>query len=220
LATPYFQLTFDSVPSTQDVARERLDTLPLLVVAATQTRGRGRTGARWENADRALAASLALPSSDGDRRPLSLTAGVAACRVVGGSSLKWPNDVLVAGGKVGGILVERSAGATVIGLGLNIWWREPPAGFGAVFPEDPGEGAHLELAGLWGAELMDLLVGSEWPREEYLQTCSTIGREITWQPDGAGSAVGVDEVGALVVETEDGVETIHSGGVQHVRSQP
>lgn len=218
LATPYFQLAFDSVPSTQDAARDRFQTLPLLVAAAAQTRGRGRSGAPWENADRAMAASLALPLPDEDRRPLSLTAGVAACRVVSGASLKWPNDVLVGDAKVGGILVERSAGVTVVGLGLNLWWLDPPTGSGAVFAGDPGGDAHLELAALWGAELMDLLVGAEWPRDEYLRLCSTIGRDITWQPGGVGKAVGVNDGGALVVETGSGVETIHSGAVQHVRT--
>lgn len=217
LATPYFQLTFDSVPSTQDVARDRFNTLPLLVVAAAQTRGRGRSGSRWENADRAMAASVALRLPDEDRRPFSLVAGVAASRVVGGSSLKWPNDVLIGKTKVGGILVEQSAGVTVIGLGLNLWWQDPPEGSGAVFGEAPGESAHLELAGLWGAELMDLLVGESWARDEYLQACATIGRNVTWQPNGAGRAVGVGEDGALVVETDAGVETIHSGAVHHLR---
>jgi BirA family biotin operon repressor/biotin-[acetyl-CoA-carboxylase] ligase len=217
LATPYFQLAFDSVPSTQDVARERFQTLPLLVVAAAQTRGRGRNGEPWVNADRAMAASLALRIPDEDRRPFSLTAGVAASRVVDDASLKWPNDVLVDDAKVGGILVEQSAGVTVIGLGLNLWWPDPPAGSGAVFTEDPGDGAHLELAGLWGAELMDILVAPGWPRDEYLRACSTVGRDITWQPGGAGRAVGIGEDGALLVETEEGVEGIYSGAVRHLR---
>lgn len=217
LATPYFQLRFDSVPSTQDVARERFDVLPLLVMAAGQTRGRGRAGTRWENADRAMAVSVAVRLGDEDRRPFSLAAGVAASRVLGDAFLKWPNDVLVDGDKVGGILVEKSAGVTVIGLGLNLWWPDSPPGSGGVFAEDPGPAAHTGLAGLWGAELIDLLVGPGWPREEYLSLCTTLGRDITWQPEGAGRAVGVGEDGSLLVETEAGTESIHSGAVSHVR---
>lgn len=217
LATPYLQRRFDSVPSTQDVARKHYDSLPLLVMAAAQTRGRGRSGAPWANADRAMAVSLAMRFGDCDSRPLSLTAGVAAVRVVPGATLKWPNDVLIDDTKVGGILVEQSAGVTVIGLGLNLWWPDAPSGSGAVFEDDPGGSAHLQLAGLWGAELMDLCVESGWPRTEYLRACVTVGRDITWQPDGAGRAVGVADDGALVVETVAGMETVHSGAVHHVR---
>ena len=57
MATPYFQLRLERVPSTQDVARERLAELPLLVMAGEQSEGRGRSGAGWMTADRALAAS-------------------------------------------------------------------------------------------------------------------------------------------------------------------
>jgi BirA family biotin operon repressor/biotin-[acetyl-CoA-carboxylase] ligase len=217
LATPYFQLSFDSVPSTQDVAREQLGDLPLLVVSARQTRGRGRTGAGWENADRAMAASLALRMPDGARRPLSLIAGVAATRVVEGASLKWPNDVLIGDLKVGGILVEQGGDVAVVGLGLNLWWADPPAGTSGVFDEDPGTSAHRGIAALWGAELMDLLVGEEWPRDEYLAACATLGRDITWQPRGTGRAVGVGEDGSLIVETAGGIEAIRSGAVHHVR---
>ena len=217
LATPYFQLSFDSVPSTQDVAREELGELPVLVVAARQTRGRGRTGAEWENADRAMAASLAIRTSDGDRRPLSLIAGVAATRVVDGASVKWPNDVLVGEAKVGGILVERGGDVAVVGLGLNLWWADPPAGMGGVFDSDPGASAHRAIAGLWGAELMDLLVDVEWPQDEYVAACATLGRDIIWEPGGAGRAVDVGEDGSLMVETAEGIESIHSGAVRHVR---
>lgn len=191
--------------------------LPLLVVSARQTRGRGRTGAEWENADRAMAASLALRVPDGDRRPLSLIAGVAATRVVESASLKWPNDVLVGDLKMGGILVERSRDVAVVGLGLNLWWADPPAGTGGVFDADPGTSAHRDIAGLWGAELMDLLVGGEWPRDEYVAACATLGRDITWEPHGTGRAVGVEDDGALIVETAEGIEAIHSGAVHHVR---
>ncbi|HEX6287126.1 MAG TPA: hypothetical protein VFZ80_06545, partial [Acidimicrobiia bacterium] len=127
LATPYFQLRLESVPSTQDVAREQFDRLPLLVIASSQTHGRGRSGVDWENADRALAASLIFEHDEGDHRPFSLMAGVAAVRSTEGTRLKWPNDVLTEEGlKAGGILVERDRATTVIGLGMNLWWPSPP----------------------------------------------------------------------------------------------
>ena len=217
MATPYFQVRVNRVASTQDVARDRLEDLPLLVLATGQSQGRGRSGAEWLTADRALAASLAFRHSADEDRPLSLMAGVAAVRAASGTSLKWPNDVLRDGVKVGGILVERSDDVTVVGLGLNLWWRSAPAGMGALFSDDPGECEHARIGGLWGAELMELIDGHGWPIDEYRSVCTTIGQEITWEPGGSGRAVDISSDGALVVETVSGRETIHSGAVSHVR---
>jgi BirA family biotin operon repressor/biotin-[acetyl-CoA-carboxylase] ligase len=217
LATPYFQLRLERVPSTQDVARERLGELPLLVIAREQSAGRGRSGAGWMTADRALAASLAWRHGGEDDRPFSLMAGVAAARSIPESTLKWPNDVLVSGRKAGGILVERSADVTVVGLGLNLWWPGVGQGMSALYQSDPGEDAHLEVGSLWGAHLMELIASDGWPIDEYRAVCATLGDDVVWEPQGAGRAVGIDDDGALLVETPEGVGAIHSGAVRHVR---
>ena len=159
MATPYFQIRFDTVASTQDIARERIEKLPILVQAAGQSAGRGRSGSGWDNADRALAASVAIRVSESDRRPFSLMAGVAAVRATDGTVLKWPNDVMAGSAKVGGILVERSDEVVVVGLGMNLWWREPPDGIGALFGEDPGPDRHAEIGGIWAAEFVRTIDG-------------------------------------------------------------
>jgi BirA family biotin operon repressor/biotin-[acetyl-CoA-carboxylase] ligase len=217
LATPYFQLRLERVPSTQDVARERLEDLPLLVLARAQTEGRGRSGADWLTADRAVAASLAFRHDVNEDRPLSLIAGLAAVRATSDTSLKWPNDVMVGETKVGGILVERSDDTTTIGLGLNLWWPQAPEGMGSLHPADPGEEAPAEVGALWGAELMEILDGSGWPIDAYRAACTTLGRDITWDPDGTGRAVDIASDGALVVDTPSGRESIYSGAVRHIR---
>ena len=220
MATPYFQLRLDSVPSTQDVAREKLEELPVLVMTEDQTEGRGRAGDEWMAADRALAVSLAFTCYEDDIRPYSLIAGVAAARVAQGTRLKWPNDVMSDDLKVGGILVERTTDVVVVGLGLNLWWPDPPQGMTGLFSEDPGEDRHIEVAGLWGAEFMQLVDSNGWPVDEYRNLCVTIGMDITWDPDRSGHAVDVAEDGGLVVETAMGSETIFSGVVSHVRFLP
>lgn len=217
MATPYFQLRVDRVPSTQDVARAEIDDLPVLVITAGQSRGRGRSGAEWLNADRALAVSLAFRHDDDDSRPFSLMAGVAAVRATNRTSLEWPNDVMSDDSKVGGILVERSGDVTVIGLGLNLWWPQPPDGVGALFEDDPGGEAHAETGALWGAELMEIIDNPGWPISDYREACRTIGRHITWEPHGAGLAVDVDDLGVLIVDTPGGRATVYSGAVRHVR---
>ena len=218
MATPYLQLRAEEVPSTQDRARAELDRLPVVVMAQRQTAGRGRGGAGWLTAPRALAVSVAFPPAD-DPRPLSLMAGVAAARCLEGVTLKWPNDVMLGDLKVGGILVERS-NEVVVGLGLNLWWPDPPRGFGALHDQDPGPEMHARIGGLWVAELMAMVEAEGWPAGEYRALCATLGRDITWEPAGRGRAVDLAESGELVVEVDGGRMLLTSGAIHHVRDSP
>lgn len=117
--------------STNEVLLKEAPERPVLLAAEEQTAGRGRRGRRWHSAPGAgVTFSLACRV----RRPvrelagLSLVAGVAAARAlrglgVGRAALKWPNDLLADGAKLGGILVEtrgqRGAALAVIGIGIN-----------------------------------------------------------------------------------------------------
>jgi BirA family transcriptional regulator, biotin operon repressor / biotin---[acetyl-CoA-carboxylase] ligase len=217
MATPYRQVRMDSTTSTQDAARQEFTDLPVVVIAAEQTAGRGRTGAEWWNAPRSLAVSVAFRPDAGDRRPFSLMAGVAAARAMPGVDLKWPNDVLVSDRKCGGILVEVSDSVVVAGMGVNLWWPDAPEGAAGLYDSDPGPDRHAEIGALWAAEFLGLLDKPGWPREEYRERCATLGWAITWEPDGSGRAVDVSPDGGLVVETANGLETLHAGRVRHVR---
>ena len=217
MATPYFQLRHDTVPSTQNVARDSLEDLPVLILARSQTEGRGRMGNDWQNADRAVAASLAMRLDPSDRRPLSLIAGIAVVRATDRTSLKWPNDVLLDELKVGAILVERSDDVVVVGLGLNLWWLDPPAGMTALFEEDPGDGCYAEVGALWGAELMRIVDDDGWPIEEYRSICETLGVDVGWEPDNVGRVVDIAEDGGLIVDRDGTTETVFSGEVRHLR---
>ena len=112
-----------SVTSTQDVARP----MPIgsIVVADHQTAGRGRLDRRWESPPgTALLVSFVLRPNPA----LSLAAGVAAAQACGGGvRLKWPNDLLVHGAKVGGILVEMTPATAICGIGINLTWAPPGA---------------------------------------------------------------------------------------------
>jgi len=119
--------------------------------------------------------------------------------------------------KVGGILVERSDEVAVVGLGLNLWWPDPPAGMTALFEEDPGEGRYAEVGALWGAELMRILDEGEWPIDEYRSICETLGVDVGWEPDHVGRAVDIAEDGGLIVDRDGTTQTIFSGEVQHLR---
>lgn len=222
MAPPYSVRHLEVTDSTQDDARAAFVDGPVLVVAHRQQRGRGRSASQWENAPRAMAASLAFaPDWPAESLPLiPLLAGIAAARVVG-CGLKWPNDLMLGEHKVGGILVEASGGVVVAGCGINLWWADAPAGYGAVREEDPGVGAVLETAEAWSAELLGLVEGGPgaWPREEYRERSVTLGRDITWSPEGAGRAIDIAADGGLIVVTHEGRTTLHAGEIRHVRNR-
>jgi len=102
----------------------------VLLAADEQTAGRGRRGRRWHSAPGAgITFSLAVEVKRA-MTGLSLVAGVAAARAlrvlgVEQVALKWPNDLLVDGAKLGGILVETRGRLAVIGIGIN--YRRDPA---------------------------------------------------------------------------------------------
>ena len=145
-------------------------------------------------------------------------AGVAAVRSLPVAiDLKWPNDLLIGGVKVGGILVEQSGGVAVAGMGLNLFWPDPAEGIGAIHDSDPGDEAHRAIGALWAATFFELERSAGWSADEYRRSCATLGQEITWEPNGRGIAAGIDDDGSLLVETSAGVEAIHAGAVRHVR---
>ena len=221
----YETFSLDQTTSTQDEVRRRIGSCPLLVVAGSQTEGRGRSGANWVTAPRALAASLGFrPSWPPSSWPLvTLVAGVAALRALeeraAGITLKWPNDLMRGSDKLGGILTEASGGLVVVGCGANLHWPDPPTGRGAIYSSDPGPAAADGIADRWTQELLALLSypPQDWPYDEYRRLCSTIGEEVTWAPDGRGRAVDVSRQGGLVVATSRGYMTLISGEVSEVR---
>jgi BirA family biotin operon repressor/biotin-[acetyl-CoA-carboxylase] ligase len=139
LPAPFSHVGLDSVGSTNDEARRRVEdgtAADLLVVtAARQTAGRGRRGRVWESPEGNLHASFALAI----RRPLSEAAQIgfvaalslaeALDEVVPGHDVrcKWPNDVLIDGRKVAGMLLESAGdGWLVLGIGVDVADRPAP----------------------------------------------------------------------------------------------
>jgi BirA family biotin operon repressor/biotin-[acetyl-CoA-carboxylase] ligase len=197
-------INLESVASTQDVARD----LPLgsIVIANHQTAGRGRLEHRWEAPPgTALLASFVLAPNP----LLSLAAGVAAAEACDhGVRLKWPNDLLLDGRKVGGILVEATAAKAICGIGINLTWA-------------PEGGSTLNQPRDW---LLDRLRSAldEWssaPAIEVLarwrQLSDTIGRKVRVHlPDRAfeGVAQDINERGELIV---DGT-VVSAGSVTHL----
>lgn len=230
MATPYVTRIEDRVHSTQDYARTEFETTgkvqSVLVIAGAQDAGRGRGANPWWNCPRSMLASLAVTSPAVEQVTLvSLIAGLAAHRTIESqlgitTSLKWPNDVMVGSNKVGGILAERSEDVLVVGCGFNLWWPEAPDGAVGLLDNDPGPQTPIDLAHEWAGRMVTALgaLPDSFDKSDYVAACATIGRHITWTPDGEGRAIGISADGALVVETATGQETIRSGEVSHVRA--
>ena len=133
---------FEELPSTNDLAKElgsKNAPEGSLVVAECQTRGRGRLGREWDSPPGVgLYVSLILrpPLPPSELPQITLTAAVAVVRALRKSTgvapgIKWPNDLLVDGKKLGGILTEMETESDqirylVVGLGLNVNNREFP----------------------------------------------------------------------------------------------
>jgi BirA family transcriptional regulator, biotin operon repressor / biotin---[acetyl-CoA-carboxylase] ligase len=195
-----------------------------LVTASEQTAGRGRQGRTWTAPrGRAILASVVV------RDPphlLPLAAGVAVAEVASravSASIKWPNDVLVGGRKVAGILVEGRPQErwAVVGIGVNV----------AVRDEDLPRELRATATGL-GLEPADVeptlerLVEEldrwlEASDEEVLEGVrardALLGQLVRWA-GGEGEAAGVDCEGQLLVMTEEGQVALKAGEVHLVRS--
>lgn len=111
--------SFESLASTNDTAKE-FD--PYSVIHAhMQTKGRGRNNRSWQSMDGNLFCSIVLPLTN-NASAYSFVAGVALAQTLAHLSprIKWPNDVLIEGKKIAGILLEPSDDKLIIGIGVNV----------------------------------------------------------------------------------------------------
>jgi BirA family biotin operon repressor/biotin-[acetyl-CoA-carboxylase] ligase len=193
-----------------------------LVTADEQTAGRGRQGRRWTAPPgSALLMSVLLRGLEKRHALLPLTASVAVCEAVEvPCAIKWPNDVWIEGRKLAGILVEGrpQEGWAVLGIGLNVGIEEQQ------FPAELRDSAtSLSMAGAAPPrdELLELLLNSldawvEAPAGEILEAWrerdALLGSEVRWE-GGEGTAAGIEDSGALLVDTADGRVALDAGEV-------
>lgn len=238
----------DRVTSTNDVARQRLGDGAdpgLVVVADRQTRGRGRVGRRWTDdvtgpdgpANLAVTATLAAPQAGVELTPFAAGLAVADAFEQQGAEvgLKWPNDVLLAGRKAAGILVERSTiearDVVLVGCGLDLDWRHVRrsgdelgwTSLAEALGRSIDRGAVLAaLLTALGAHLDHLIEEPGGMLDAYRARCSTLHHEVDVALPGAGSlhgtAVAIDAAGRLVVDTGRERVAVLAGEVVHLRA--
>jgi BirA family biotin operon repressor/biotin-[acetyl-CoA-carboxylase] ligase len=201
----------------------------LVVVADEQTAGRGRRGHTWFSPPGSglyvsvvLAPATAMTDPARATTLLTLAAGVALAEGIEQATglrvdLKWPNDLQVSRRKLGGILAESSGAGdrsdtVIVGYGINV---RPTA-----FPAELGDRHHLlaETLAALSRRYEDLLAGrfdailDAW---RGLAPAAS-GARVRWTTnarDWSGVTAGIDDLGALLVRTGDGIERIVSGEV-------
>lgn len=196
----------------------------LVIATDFQSAGRGRLDRSWEarSGDGLLVSVLLRPSGLPLERWHLVTAAVAlsaqaACRQVAGvePAIKWPNDLLLGGEKLAGILAEVSGGAVTVGMGMNVHGGPPGA---AVLDRAAGRRVgRADLLVRWLFGLEDRLGDWDAVAEDYHRRCSSVGRDVSVElVDGRrlrGRAEAVDEMGRLIVAGQ----AVAVGDVTHLR---
>lgn len=238
----YGRRILDQTGSTMDDARAMARAGvpgPVWIMARLQTGGRGRRGNAWKDPGGNFAGTLMLRprTTAKEAAQLSFVSALAVADVVGRFApaaqvaLKWPNDVLVEGGKISGILLESEGQGPVpdwvsVGIGINLASR-PPGDPAAAFP--PVAFAELGVPVPRPEEVLDVLAESfaRWLeryraegfqplRDAFLARAARLGQPIVARLPREtieGVFADLDEDGRLVLDTPQGARRIAAADV-------
>ena len=205
---------------------------PAVLVTDHQTAGRGRLDRTWlDDAGGQLMVSMRIPITWGDPSLIGPAVAVLARAAVAADGvaalIKWPNDLGIRRldgtfSKLAGYLGEYVDGVepvVVLGMGLNVA-STPVEGSASVH----GEGGSIDRDGILAAMLgglCDLLADPVRVRADLLEHSATVGTRVRVERtagDLVGDAVGLDDSGALLVESGGAVHTVSVGDVVHLRT--
>lgn len=224
---------FDSLKSTNEHAKTLVKDVPegAVVLVDEQTEGRGRFSKQWYSPEGGIWMSVILHPPDPSL--ISLIAGIAVCKTLHMNSIlpgiKWPNDIMLNGKKIGGVLTEMVDKAVILGIGLNLNIREFPKELkttaSSVFLETK---KHLEKKMVFKTlcrqlddcymmlkhnKAADLL--TEWRHYTIL-----LGQQVIIElPDKKieGKVIDISRDGALIIMRSDGKIVNVVAGVCHLR---
>lgn len=226
----------DRIGSTFDAVDERAKHLTTWATL-DQRAGRGRLGREWISPPgKCLAATVLVHTRRMSEEAVGwmpLAAGLALTDaldtlVADRAGLKWPNDVLIDGKKVAGVLCERRKHAVAVGFGVNLTLErdELPTTEATSLTLEGAEGAAQVLADAVLSQMLRSLdallpaLGGEGLRLGVESALTTIGRDVRVElPDGVlfGRAIGLGSGGELRVDSGDEIIDVRVGDVVHVR---
>lgn len=243
--------------STNTALSEAVQTDPLLwpvgsvLLADHQTAGRGRAGRGWEfphGSAIALSMLVRPPLAPANLGLTPLLAGLGVCRAIASISglpaqLKWPNDVVIGGGKteldgwgslrkVGGILTEGLGdGSVVIGIGVNVSQADdelPVPHAASLRTSGAKMVGRTEIADAIIRSVCDVLaeitdgVAPDHVMTDLVDVMSTLGQEIRVDriddSSVTGLAAGLAPSGELILDTDGGLIAVNSGYIHHLRT--
>ncbi len=238
-------LFFQEVGSTMDEALRRAERGTeegTVVVAETQTASRGRQGRAWVSRTGNLYLSVVLYPSLQTLPYLNSLCGVAVVRAIANISglkprIKWPNDILLEGKKVAGVLVESAIAGeqvhhSIIGIGINVALEadeidEIAGGAISLNHASAGDIPRDELLREILQQLDALYIQlnhGDTPVEEWEELLDTLGKrvKVTWQGEEyVGFADGIDEQGSLLLREDGGtMRTLAAGDATSLRPAP
>jgi BirA family biotin operon repressor/biotin-[acetyl-CoA-carboxylase] ligase len=225
---------YDEVASTNDTIKEYCTTkgLKVIVKANLQTAGRGRRGRSWLGVEGNLFFSLALETDLTNISRLVLISGLSLLKTIRYFSniinvkIKWPNDILIEGCKVSGILLEKAQGDyLIIGIGVNIVGS--PKEVDALYNITSLAENNVDVSSdEFLRRFIDIFTDNlekyenenfEILRQEWLENAVGIGRQIIVrqekQSEKKGVFIGLDENANLLLETANGIQKITAGDV-------
>lgn len=229
---------YDELTSTSDVCLERAragEKPGLALLALRQTKGRGSRGRNWVDAGQSLALSMLLDGQQAGQDALGGWPFLASLAFFEGLAetmpaardhlmIKWPNDILLDGQKLGGILIEREGRCLIIGMGANLA-RSPATdaiGREAAFlgrygePPHPRAVAEAILAQItrwrdvWEQQGFGILCAEWMKRAHPVGTPLVVNGGTTYEK---GRFAGLAADGRLLLETENGMKTIATGDI-------
>jgi len=230
----------DEVSSTNDYAKELAKAgcqAGTAVIAARQSAGRGRLGRGWDGgcAKDIYLSLLLKPKFEPSR--LTLVAGVSICHTLNGvlhsfgykALIKWPNDIVVNGRKICGILTENGSFGVVLGIGINVFRESFPSEL-----EDKATSLNLLtdlehnrevliksiLSNLSHAYKAFEIYGFSVFFKEYCDLCANIGKQIAVHENDTSyraTATGINSDGKLEILLENGEKRSLDSGEVSVR---
>ena len=203
--------------------------LPCLLVADSQRQGRGRGGKVWTSPTGNFYGTFALAADkpDATMAQVSFVAAVALAQVLEGlglrPQLKWPNDILIDGGKVSGILLEKHGEVLLVGMGVNVAIHPNLATYASTSlgeqgvarkPRDLGTQLAAQFAQVYATWHMQGFapISAAWLDRAYGMGQSMTAR-LAGGREVAGRFGGLGPDGALRLETPKGPQPIHAAEV-------
>lgn len=206
----YKVFSFDKIPSTQDTAHEMITRGGVVnrtaIVALAQSAGRGRHHRKWVSHHGNLYVSFIYNYDVRDGRlAYSVAVAVAETLISYGinPTIKWPNDILIDGKKVCGILIEYSGPYVIVGIGINI-------GTNPTVREYKTTKLDNYLSGISPNELLGVLMRNldKWRRMDFssvrarwMQLVEHLNKDVLYQGTPA-ELIGINENGALILRRD------------------